>query len=321
MILVNRALRIKQGFGLSLALILASALIGTMPVLAADATTAAVLYPRIKEPYNQVFANITEGIAENFKGEIKTFKFENDTNIAEIRFWIAENNISSLIALGSNGLKFARQLKDELPLVVGAVNIATEPTEFSGISMTPAPMLLLSQMARIVPNVSKVHVIYQKKKQAWLIGAALDAARQTGLSLIPHPVDDLLESAHNYRKLLTELNSDSEALWLISDNSIMDQAVMRDILEVAWQRKLYIFSNRLPDVKRGALFSMYPDNKALGSSLARMLMEKLQHPEHEEKIILLADLLTAINLRTAKHLGLYFNKSEQQDFELIYPMQ
>jgi putative ABC transport system substrate-binding protein len=281
----------------------------------------AVLYPQIKEPYNQIFVSISQGIEQTFPGTTKILILDNSQDLDSIKRWLSQNQINAVIGLGRHALKFVLQLPQSYPSVVGAISLSSKQVNLSGISMLPSPHNLLQQLKKIQPNITSVHVVLNQQKQDWWLEQALLAAKQTEHKIVVHAVNNLTDSAQQYHHLLKQLNSQTEAIWLLADRNIMDSAIMRNILEVAWDRELFIFSNLMPDVQRGALFAMYPDNVAMGKSLARMLTEQLAQPKPEVNLQFLSDLLTIVNLRTAKHIGLHFSKSEQQSFDLVYPVQ
>lgn len=277
-----------------------------------------VLYPEIREPYNQIFVSITAGITEQHQGDVNLFKLQGNTSVNDIKLWLVKHEVNALITLGSQGLTLGQQLQEQLPVVAGAVSINAGTNTVNGISMHVSPSTVLQNMAKLLPNVRTVHFVFHPKKQQWLLDWIQEAAQQTGIRLEPHPASDLSESANRYRQLLGELDPKTEALWLLSSPSIMEPAIMGDILQQAWRRNLPVFSNSVADVKRGALFALYPNNRAMGMSLARLLAAQ---PSDDGRIILLTDVLIAINQRTASHLGLYFTKSEQEGFDLVYPQR
>ncbi len=291
-------------------------------VRAADGElTVAVLYPQIKEPYNQVFENITLGIGQTVPGWVKTLVLTDDTDQDAVTGWLRERKADGVITLGSRAMAFAPTLAAHYPVVIGAVNLTSNENALPGISMLPAPYNLLQQLKTLQPEITRVHVVIQPGQQDWWLAHAKSAAQKLNLTLIAHPVTDMGASARQYHSLLDNLNPKSEALWLASAPAIMDGAIVLDVLDVAWQRKLTVFSNRLSEVKRGALFSLYPDNVGMGASLANKLLRNMQDPKSSTEITLLSDLKSILNVRTAKHIGLHFSKSELRNFDLIYPAQ
>ena len=79
-----------------------------------------------------------------------------------------------------------------------------------------------------------------------------------------------------------------------------------------------VFSSKPSHAKRGALFSTYPDNFALGKHLFTMVQELEKQPEQKNFAALKSTLL-AVNLRTAAHLGLKYSYEQQQQFKLTFP--
>jgi putative ABC transport system substrate-binding protein len=68
------------------------------------------------------------------------------------------------------------------------------------------------------------------------------------------------------------------------------------------------------------LFSLYPDNRALGKSLGALAQGILKSGSYGQRGVMpLRDVQSAINLRTAKHLGI--NPRRQQGFNMTFPEQ
>ena len=90
--------------------------------------------------------------------------------------------------------------------------------------------------------------------------------------------------------------------------SLNDPSILMLVLEAAWKKKIIVFSSNPSHVKRGALFSLYPDNRKMGGTLAEIAQQ------HELKLISpsagLAPLKSVhliVNKRTSKHLGIMLN--------------
>ena len=67
------------------------------------------------------------------------------------------------------------------------------------------------------------------------------------------------------------------------------------------------------------LFSLYPDNAELGRHLAESALGFVASGDYgEHGMILLREVLMAVNLRTARHLGL---NSSRQSFDMVFPEQ
>jgi putative tryptophan/tyrosine transport system substrate-binding protein len=93
------------------------------------------------------------------------------------------------------------------------------------------------------------------------------------------------------------------------------------VLQEAWTRGLAVFSSSVAHVKRGALFSLYPNNVELGRSLAGAALGQLSGNGAQGRGVMpLKDVLMAVNVRTASHLGLGVAQ-RQLSFDMVFPEQ
>ncbi len=201
-------------------------------------------------------------------------------------------------------------------MVSGALPIT--PNGVSGISLITDPSYLFSYLQQVAPKVTRVHVAYSEKS-AWLIELAKNSAQKKGLTLNLHKVDDTAEAIRFYQQTFSSCISNKDAIWLPFDRiSSHDKITLPLILEKAWAKEVVVFSSKPSQAKRGAFFSTYPDNVALGEHLFIMVSELAQQPEHKNFLALKSTLL-AVNLRTAAHLGLKYSLEQQQLFKLTFP--
>ncbi|MDX8386011.1 MAG: hypothetical protein R8M11_05800, partial [Gallionella sp.] len=104
--------------------------------------------------------------------------------------------------------------------------------------------------------------------------------------------------------------------WLPQDpTSAEERAVLPLILQKSWNQGISVFSSNFNHVRRGVLFSLYPDNIGLGGSLATMAQGILASKSKETHgISPLRDVMSVGNQRTAKHLGV-----DGGDFDMKFP--
>lgn len=288
---------------------------------ASEAAQVAVLYPDVREPYRGVFLTIVHGIEEALDGPASLHALGESDDIPALGAQLARERVKAVIALGRVGLVAARKFPREMPVVVGAV-LAPQNTglpEFTGITLTPDPKALFDWLRNLAPDAKQVTVIYNPERDEWNIVLAREAARQQGLTLNALPTRNLREAAAQYRNFLGRAQ-EGEALWLPQDDSILDEnTLLPVILKEAWDKNLLVFSSNPEHVKRGALFSLYPDNRGLGRSLAELTLERLKSPPKAPALLALKDLLIAVNARTAEHLGLRLTNQARRRFDLVFP--
>lgn len=285
----------------------------------------AVIYPEVREPYLGIFQEIIRGIEAELKQPAKPYVIqEGEDTPAAMAARLKAEQIDVAICLGQAGFMAAKTLSEALPVVVGAAFVSPnqETHGLAGISLTPDPEVLFSWLRKLVPEAREVTVIYDPKQKAWEIKQAQHAAGELGLTLNALQAEDLRRSALLFRDVLVEIKSDSVSIWLPENNAVMDStALLPMVLKEAWDKQFVVFSSSIDHVRKGALFSLYPDNFSMGRSLAVMARNQAQTPSSRSTATIqpLRDLFIAVNLRTAEHLGLDLASNAKHKFDLTFP--
>lgn len=290
--------------------------------MAADAgRTVAVVYPDLGEPFKQIFTAIVEGIEERLRGNVASLALGSAARPAEVAEDLRRRDVKVLIGLGRGGMRIAAALADEVTVLVGCV-VSVQESEaraFPVYTLAPDPALLLARLKRLMPAARRVHLVYDPRLNGWLVRLAREAARAEGLELLAQEAGDQASALRLYSQLLAGADPVRDALWLPQDpTTVDDNAVLSLVLKDGWNRSIAVFSSHLAHVKRGALFSLYPDNAELGRSLATSALRLLGNPRAlAPGVAPLRDTRAAINIRTAAHLGL--DAAAQAGFDLVYP--
>lgn len=289
----------------------------------AGSAEVGVLYPALREPYNKVFDTIIEGVEQQIGRTVDRYALNKDYDATELGRRIKKQN-RVILALGVRGLKAAEKINPDIPVVVGAVFPSASQSaniNHSGITLVPDPELLFIQLKAIAPWIRTVSVVYNPRINRSLIDRAERTAKRLGLTLEAKPADDIRSAALTYKQILDTMNSRDNAIWLLQDATTVDSdTIVPLLLEEAWTRNLIVFSSNLVHAKRGALFSMYPNNLDMGRELGRLAQAALRNSSPSNPVIaVLRALKVAVNLRTANHLGINFSKRDEQSFDLIFP--
>lgn len=290
---------------------------------AAGAGNIAVIYPDIGEPYRSVFTQIIEGIESKAKGRVANFAVGPNVDVAELNNSLRRQDTKVVIALGRQGVKASSALDNNIGVVVGGVLSASEneARDHQVNSLSPDPALLFSRLKGMMPKVRRVFTVYDPRQNAWMMRLAKEAARAQGLELTLYEAQDLRSAMRAYQEILADSDSSQDALWLPQDATTVEEGtVLPMVLQESWDRNLAVFSSSFGHVRRGVLFSLYPNNVELGRHLAGSALGYLASGGNELSGMLpLREVLMAINLRTAKHLGI--NASRQQGFDMMFPEQ
>lgn len=299
----------------------AGAWLGVDARAADQARSIAVIYPDLGEPFRSVFTTIIEGVEDRVRGRVASFPASNSATPADFADDIRKRDIKVLIGLGRSGMRIAAGLAGELGVIVGCV-VSVQEAEARGFpvyTLAPDPALLLGRLKRLMPAARRVHVIFDPRLNAWLVRLARDAARAEGLELLAQEATDQAAALRLYAQVLATADPTRDALWLAQDSTTVDDsAVLPLVLKEGWNRGLAVFSSNVSHVKRGALFSLYPDNLELGRALAASAMRSLGSPRPAPGVQPLRETRAAVNTRTAAHLGLDI-AARLSSFDLVFP--
>ena len=282
----------------------------------------AIIYPDIGEPYRSVFSKIIEGIEDQAKSHVPSFAVGTDANVHDIADELRRQDIHIVIALGRNGMKAAAGLERDIHIVTGGVISIPEAkaNNIEVFSLAPDPALLFARLQDFMPAAKRVFVVYDPRQNAWLMRLARDAAASRNLVLIAYEAQDLKTAVRLYQEILATADAKKDALWLLQDSTTVDEGVVLPlVLQEAWSHNLMLFSSNAAHVRRGALFSLYPNNLEIGRSLANSALGyTVSAGQHAPRgINPLKAVSIAVNLRTASHLGL--NIEDKQSFDLVFP--
>lgn len=287
-------------------------------------SSVGVVYPQIGEPYRSAFAAIVRGIEERTGGRIVRLPLVGDASPDSLLEALRSRHVRAVVALGRSGLKATTSLDLKLPVIAAGVLSVPESEGQLGtvVSLAPDPQLLFTRLKTFVPQARRVIVVYNPRQNDWLIRLAREASRHSGLELLAFESEDLKGSLKRYQELMGQLNVRRDALWLPQDTTAVDEsAVLPWLLRTAWDEGLPVFSSNVAHVRRGALFALYPDNIELGRHLGTTAMSMLSSGSPPPRgLQALRQVLTAVNVRTARHLGLDLEASTQA-IHLVLPEQ
>lgn len=306
---------------LSLSVLLVAGLVIGLFSNVAQARGIAVIYPDVGEPYRSVFAQIVSGIEEKARGRVFSIALGAKVDAEELNRSLHRQDVKVVIVLGRQGLQVASALDENFDVVVGGVLSATEKEarHFNVNSMAPDPALLFTRLKGMMPKARRVFAVYNPHQNEWLMRLAKVAARSQGLEFVTYEAQDLRSAMRAYQEILSIADARHDALWLPQDAvSVEGSTVLPMLLRESWDRRLVVFSSNVSHVSRGALFSLYPDNVEMGrqlasSALSQLAAGKIDQPDMQP----LREVMMAVNLRIAKHLGL--DAMRQANVDLTYP--
>lgn len=282
----------------------------------------AVIYPESTDTYREFFTKIIEGVEAQTKTKVRTITIGEKQESVEIYNQLKKAGTKVVIALGSRGLKITSSFEKDIGVVVGGVLIISEAenSKLFGIALTPDPGLLFRNVKDLIPSMKRVIVIYDPKKSEWLLKFARLAAKEQGIDLVVHEAQDLASAARLYESVFASADPKTDTVWLPQDETTVNEdTILPIVLKESWSRNVPFFSSKFIHVKKGALFSLRPNNLELGRNLAVIAMNILSGDITKRGMTPLKDVQTALNLRTASHIGLNIGSQQQRNFNYIFP--
>lgn len=276
------------------------------------AQPALVLYPVVREPYDRIFRDTLDGIAQTYAPAPRVVPVESGQALS--RDVLGGGEVRVAVALGNQVAMKLHELDSTIPVITTATGDL--PFQHSHqLAYFPAPEVLVEQVRRFDARIRRVKLVsttqaaeYQTRVQR--------ALAQEGIELDTCSADSLKQAADCYRQLLAEVKA-GDALWLLHGGKLLEPSLLSFILDVAWRNHLTVFSSNPTHVRRGALFAIYPDNQAVGRQLGRLLQACLERCDRVPRMSYLREMKVVLNQRTSSHLGLDVAPEARQGVDLL----
>lgn len=275
----------------------------------------AVVYPVVREPFAALYRDYVVGINESVPDGIRQFHVNGDDS--EILKRISSQASPDVyIALGNKSVETVSSLKIKKPIVAVVSDREYETKITSGILLKPPADVYLANLLDIYAGVKEVFVVYNPRNDQALIDDARAFLSQQGIKITAISASNIRQAAAGYQSILKNAEAYS-AVWLLPDSSFLDMSLLSTVLDVAWEKKLIVFSSNPLFVKHGALFAIYPDNKSIGQTLGLIALDI--HNKKSTGLQPLRDVRLAVNQRTVNHLGIELSPHVREKIELMLP--
>tara|TARA_R110002049_G_scaffold182042_1_gene349741 strand:+ start:18013 stop:18966 length:954 start_codon:yes stop_codon:yes gene_type:complete len=282
-----------------------------------------VIIPELRAPFNIIFEKIGDGVDERLRKRAPKLRLEKNYDSGEVARWIKKEKINAIVSLGNLGQEAVLQIPENIPVVLGALSSSpAPPNKYPGIALTPNPRTLFDLLKRLDNRSNKIIVVYNPDNNQWLVDLAKQQAVDSGIQLYAYQAANIKQSAILFSEIFDGASLENTAIWLLPDRKVVDsKVVMPFILEKAWQKKVIVFSSAISHVKKGVLFSLYPNNESHGKELTELILSEVTgFSSAGNKLFPTMGLQNAINSRTAEHLGLTISRSEIKEFDVVFPL-
>lgn len=273
-----------------------------------------VLYPEVRQPYAKIYEDIISGIEETYQSTTNAIAVTPGQSMDYYRTSVEQFDPDTIIALGQPSLKLIEEMNIDVPLVAGA--ITHTDAKVHGISMVPDVRVIIDKLLLLDSNVQIVHLVINANNRKKRLQDANAYATSKGINLVVHDVSTVQAAASEYRSILGEIEN-GDAIWLMRDKALNDSALLSQVLETAWKKKVIVFSSNPTHVKRGALFAIYPNNQKLGLSLGLLAAQSETGDDKPAAMTPLRDVYAIVNGRTSRHLGISLSGKVRSEIDII----
>ena len=273
----------------------------------------AVVFPEVRQPFLKVYHTIAEGAAEGFGGPTSQIILDMEKPANDLESRIGNHMV---VALGGRGVTQLDPVELAHPLVVGAVSRRI-PGVY-GMSMVPEESVIVTKLHALAPETGRVFVVVRANDNIIDLKSAQLAFNHLGIQLVIHEAEDLRAAAVIYRKVIRSLGP-GDAVWIPSGDRFVGNALLSILLQASWKSEFVVFSSNPTHVKRGALFSVYPDNFQMGVRLGELARKVAEGGQQQAGMEPLQSVFVTLNERTSNHLGILLTDDMKEHIDLVLP--
>jgi putative ABC transport system substrate-binding protein len=280
-----------------------------------EAADLVIIYPEVRQPFARIYEEVVRGAEEGYQHKVRRVPMAD--NQSPVDFVHVLDKSSPVLVLGNRLARQVTEHNHERHLIVGAVS--SEYSNVCGIKLIPDVEVIAQKLPVLVPGVKTVHIVTNAESSLMDFAWATEALSQQSIQLSIHQAENIRDAAGVYRALMQTLDKD-DAVWILPTGSFVNNAMLSILLHESWEKHFVVFSSNPVHVKRGALFSIYPNNYKMGLSLghlARSIADKTQ--PSERRMQALEDVFITLNERTSNHLGINLSDDMRAHVDLILP--
>ena len=223
--------------------------------------------------YDQPIAAFTGA----YEGRAKVIDAEGSREKGEsrIRRFAAEHDVDAVFALGTQAAYLARTTLPDTPLVFAMAldwrRYALDEAG-SGVAVEMPADMLLTRFKLLLPNMSRLGVIYSDQAPSATLKAARESAGALGITLIEEDVTHAEDVAGAYRRIRKEI----DALWMLPDPVVVTRDNFRYLAERTRRDGIGFLAFSENFVRAGALLSVSPDYATMGSQAAVLVSRMIE---------------------------------------------
>jgi putative ABC transport system substrate-binding protein len=281
--------------------------------VAAEEIRVAVVESRKLSAYDLALKGFSEAINKRgFVPRFTRYVIGTDVNSAtELDVKLDEADAQIILALGTDAARMVKDCHSNIPSVFSMVSEPGQSgllnsggnggTPMTGVCLDVPVEDQFISLLDVVPRARRIGVIYNPQESQFLVDEARNAANGMDLGLVAYPIS----SEADVPEGLNSLRPKIDALWLVSDRTVLTTESLQFVFLYAFQTNLPLMGLSEHFVKMGALFAVGPDYKDVGMQSGEFAAQILSGQDPDElPVASPRKVLLSLNLRTAEIIGL-----------------
>ncbi|TKB62103.1 MAG: hypothetical protein E8D48_08265 [Nitrospira sp.] len=222
---------------------------------------------------------------------------------------IRATNSSLVVAVGLKAALAAKLEIVDIPIlymmILDPIKYQLTAANMTGVLLDIPADRQFKVIRTFLPTLHRIGVMYDQDKTAAKLKEVESRAATHNFQLRGFPVDNDKEVPQQLRSLLSE----SEALWLIPDSTVLTDESIRFILESALAKHVPVVGFSSEFTRLGALLSMSIDYGEIGRETG-LLAKRIVNGEQQLplKPISVQRIRITVNQKTARYLGITIPK-------------
>lgn len=209
-----------------------------------------------------------------------------------------------VLAVGSKAAIAAKLEIFDIPVVYTMVlhpaKYDLKAPNMTGVSVKFSVGQQLNTVRALMPNLKRIGYLYDPEKTAPLPADTISQAKQLGITFI----DRQVRTAEQLPMALRELLPDIDALWLLSDSTVLTDESFTFLLRAAFDQHVPVIGFDPEFSRRGALISFWIDSADIGREAAYVAQTILAGSTAPPPKAFQSKQRMALNLGTAEYLGI-----------------
>jgi len=208
---------------------------------------------------------------------------------------VARHQPAVILAFGTRASRLADALADGVPVVAVDDRGRRAWTPSPGTILVDGfdPRAELALIARIMPRVQRVGIVYREGVHGGHMVNLRAAAAERGLEIVAEAVDDL----RDFPVAMSRVLEDTCVLWCLPDTGLYNHKTARALILASFRLRIPLIAPSATWVAAGALMSIERDEATLGSRCAERIADVVTRRASQ---VVPRDIAFTLNLKTVR---------------------